>query len=147
VTVTMNKERAYFLLSIEQESALKGPVRRRNHVTVVNRDGDVVFSKNDRGLGNAIKDACPSMRLTPQQISAYDAVIARAEVEATKGSRAQTERQPATTQATVIAAPVQAPSQAPADMAHHEEPLGDVARRLRAQKAAKERQEPPNDKQ
>lgn len=68
VTVTMNKERAYFLLSIEHESALKGPVRRRNHVTVVNRDGDVVFSKNDRELGNAIKDACPSMRLTPQQI-------------------------------------------------------------------------------
>jgi hypothetical protein len=148
VTVTMNKERAYFLLSIEHESAaLKGAVRRRNHVTVVNRDGDVVFSKNDRELGNAIKDACPSMRLTPQQISAYDAAIARAEVEATKAPQGQTPSQAATTQATVMLAPAQAPSQALAVTTPQEEPLGDVARRLRAQKAAKKQQEPPNDKQ
>lgn len=146
VTVTTNKERAYFLLSIEHESAaLKGAVRRRNHVTVVNRDGDVVFSKNDRELGSAIKDACPSMRLTPGQISAYDAAIAGAEEEAARASRAQTERQPATRQATVVPAPVQAPSQALAVTTPQEEPLGDVARRLRAQKAANKQREPPND--
>jgi hypothetical protein len=148
VTVTTNKERAYFLVSVEHESAaLKGSVRRRNHVTVVNRDGDVVFSKNDRELGNSIKDACPSMHINPQQIAAYDAAIAREEEEAAKASRAQTAVQPPTTQATVLPAPVQAPSQAPADTASHEESLGDIARRLRAQKAAKERPEPPNDKQ
>ena len=136
VTVTMDKERAYFLLSIEHESAaVKGPVRRRNHVTVVNRDGDVVFSKNDRELGNSIKDACASMQLTPQQISAYDAAIARAEEAAAKASRAQTANQAATTQATDMLAPVQPPSQALAVTTPQEEPLGDVARRVRAQKS------------
>ncbi len=147
VTVTMNKDRAYFLLSIEHESAAqKGLARRRNHVTVVNREGDVVFSKNDRELGNAVKDACSSMSLTPEQISAYDAAIATAAAGAAKALQAETEREPATTQATVTPAPVQAPSQAHADMTPKEESLGDVARRLRAQKAAKKQQEPPNDK-
>jgi len=147
LTVTMNKDRAYFLLSIEHESAAqKGLARRRNHVTVVNREGDVVFSKNDRELGNAVKDACASMRLTPEQISAYDAAIATAASEAAKASQAQRTTQPATTQATVMPAPVQAPSQAPADMRPQEESLGDVARRLKAQKAARKQQEPPNDK-
>ncbi|MGB9487842.1 MAG: hypothetical protein WCD04_17225 [Terriglobia bacterium] len=66
--------------------------------------------------------------------------------EAAKASPAQTASQAATTQATVIPAPVQAPSQARAVTTPQGEPLGDVARRLRAQKAAKEREEPPNDK-
>lgn len=144
VTVTMDKDRAFFVLSIEhEEAAMKGLARRRNHITVVNRHGDVVFSKNDRELGNAIKDACASMSLTPEQISAYDAAIATATT------------QPVVIHAPVQApsqalaempAPVQAPSQARADMTPKEESLGDVARRLRAQKAAKKQQEPPNDK-
>jgi hypothetical protein len=147
VTVTMNKDRAYFLLSIEHESAAqKGLARRRNHVTVVNREGDVIFSKNDRELGNAIKDACPSMQLTPEQVSAYDAAIATAAAEAAEASRAQPARQPAPTEAAVAPAPVQAPSQARVDMTPKEEPLGDVARRLRAQRAAEKKQEPTNDK-
>ena len=158
VTVTMNKDRAYFLLSIEHESATqKGLARRRNHVTVVNREGDVVFSKNDRELGNAIKDACASMSLTPEQISAYDAAIAtattqpaviHAPVQAPSQALAE---MPAPVQAPNQAlaetpAPAQAPSQARADMTPKEESLGDVARRLRAQKAARKQQEPPNDK-
>ena len=143
VTVTMNKDRAYFLLSIEHESAVqKGAARRRNHVMVVNRDGDVIFSKNDRELGNAVKDACPSMTLTAEQISAYDAAIATAAAEAAKASKAQ----PATTGSAVASAPPQAPSQAREDMTPKEESLGDVARRLRAEKAAKKQQAPPNDK-
>ncbi len=147
VTVTMNKDRAYFLLSIEHESAVqKGAARRRNHVMVVNRDGDVIFSKNDRELGNAVKDACPSMTLTAEQISAYDAAIAAATAEAAKASQAQPARQPATTEAAVAPAPVQAPSQAHEDMTPKEESLGDLARRLKAEKAAKKQQEPPNDK-
>jgi len=172
VTVTMNKDRAYFLLSIEHESATqKGLARRRNHVTVVNREGDVVFSKNDRELGNAIKDACASMSLTPEQISAYDAAIAtattqpaviHAPVQAPSQALAEMPapvqapsqalaEMPAPVQAPNQAlaetpAPAQAPSQARADMTPKEESLGDVARRLRAQKAARKQQEPPNDK-
>jgi|SRR5208337_2926328 len=71
---------------------------------------------------------------------------APAATEAAKASQAQTASQAGTTQATVMPAPVHAPSQAPAITTPQQEPLGDVARRLRAQKAAKERQEPPNDK-
>jgi hypothetical protein len=147
VTVTMDKERAFFVLSIEhEEAAMKGLARRRNHITVVNREGDVVFSKNDRELGNAIKDACSSMSLTPEQISAYDSAIATAAAEAAKASQAQTARQTATTKAAVAPAPVQASSEARVAMTPKEESLGDVARRLRAQRAAEKQQEPPNDK-
>lgn len=146
VTVTLNKDRAYFLLSVEHESAAqKGLARRRNHVTIVNREGDVIFSKDDRELGNAIKDGCPSMQLTPEQISAYDAAIATAASEAANASQVQTAAQPATTQSTVVPAPVQTSSQDPDDMRPQDEPLGDVARRLRAQKAPQKQQEPPND--
>lgn len=150
VTVTMNKDRAYFLLSIEHESALqKGLARRRNHVTVVNRDGDVVFSKNDRELGNAVKDACASMRLTPDQIAAYDSAIAAAAAEAAKTPQVPPSMpaatQPATTQATVTPTTAQAQAPASADMTPQQESLGNVARKLKAQKAAKKQQPPPND--
>jgi hypothetical protein len=113
VTVTMDKDKALFLLSIEHESAVvKGLASRRNHVTLVNRDGDVIFSKNDREIGNAIKDACPSMKLTPEQISAYDAEIATAAAEAAKASKTQPASQPAATQAAVMPVPVQPPTPA-----------------------------------
>jgi hypothetical protein len=141
VTVTIERDKAFFLVLVEHESAArKGVGRRRNHVTVVNRDGDVVFSKNDRELGNAVKDACPSMTLTPDQISAYNAAIAAAAARAAEASQAQTASQAATGQATVMPPPVQAPPQAVADAPPKEEPLGDVARRLRAEEAGKRQQ-------
>ena len=116
VTVTMERDKAFFLVLIEHESAVqKGLGRRRNHVTVVNRDGDVVFSKNDRELGNAVKDACPSMTLTPEQISAYNAAIATAAARAAEVSQAQTAGQQPTKQATATPPRVQAPAQALAD--------------------------------
>jgi hypothetical protein len=61
-------------------------------------------------------------------------------------SQAQTAGQPPTKQATATPPPVQAPPEALAGATPKEEPLGDAARRLRAEKAAKKQQEPPNDK-
>ena len=86
------------------------------------------------------------MKLTPEQISAYDAEIATAAAEAAKASKTQTASQPATTQTVVVPVPVQPPTPALTGMVPQEEPLGDVARRLKAQKAAKEQQEAPNGK-
>jgi hypothetical protein len=45
VTVTIERDKAFFLVLVEHESAAqKGVGRRRNHVTVVNRDGEMSFS-------------------------------------------------------------------------------------------------------
>jgi hypothetical protein len=130
VTVTMDRERAFFLISVEHESsAVKGLARRRNHVTVINREGDVVFSKNDRELGNVIKDACPVMALTPEQIASYNAEITTAAAHTAEASQKPTTKQ--------VAAPrAQNSSQEVMDMTPHEESLGDIARRLKAEKAA-----------
>jgi hypothetical protein len=135
VTVTMDKDRAFFLLSVEHESAaVKGLARRRNHITIVNRGGDVIFSKNDRELGNAIKDACSSMELTPEQISSIEHEIDAAAATRTSPVAAPSPS-PSLASTPVPAEPPEAGSAKP-----QTESLGDVARRLRAQREAQKQQ-------
>lgn len=60
ITVRNNTQKANFVLVLDQRGG-KGYVRRRNKIAVFNRDGDDIFSKSTRELGNAVKDACEAM--------------------------------------------------------------------------------------
>ena len=55
--VTIREDRADFLVFLEHEGG-KGFVRKDNKVAVFNRDGDLIFAKSTRNLGNSVKDAC-----------------------------------------------------------------------------------------
>ena len=97
-------------------------------------------AKAEADLCGKPEQASEQHKLTPEQISAYNAAIAAAAARAAEASQAQTASQAATGQATVMPPPVQAPPQAVADAPPKEEPLGDVARRLRAEEAGKRQQ-------
>jgi hypothetical protein len=60
ITVTNNTQKADFVLVLDHEGG-KGYIQRHNKIAVFNRDGDAVFSKSTRALGNAVKDACNAM--------------------------------------------------------------------------------------
>src|SRR5258708_6006912 len=64
VIVTMNKERADFIVLLDHEGG-KGYALKDNKVALFNKDGDAIFSKSTRELGNAIKDACEAIRAHP----------------------------------------------------------------------------------
>lgn len=64
IGVTNNKSKAAFVMLLDHEGG-KGLVRKDNKVAVFNREGDLVFTKSTRSLGNAIKDACDSMTTQP----------------------------------------------------------------------------------
>lgn len=57
VTVTINREKADFVVLLEHEGG-KDLVRRDNKFVVFNKDGDMIQSGSTRSLGNAVKDAC-----------------------------------------------------------------------------------------
>ena len=59
-TVTNNKERANFAVTLDHEGG-NGILRHRNKIAVFNRDGNVIFSDSTRELGNAVKDACAAI--------------------------------------------------------------------------------------
>lgn len=56
-TVTINRERADFVVILEHEGG-KDVYRKDNKVVVFNKDGDMIYSGSTRTLGNAVKDAC-----------------------------------------------------------------------------------------
>ena len=58
--VTIREDRADFLVFLEHEGG-KGFVRKDNKVAVFNRDGDLIFAKSTRNLGNSVKDACKTI--------------------------------------------------------------------------------------
>lgn len=60
VVVTMNREKANFVVLLEHEGG-KGWIWRDNKIVVFNRDGDAVYSGSTRSLGNAVKDACAAI--------------------------------------------------------------------------------------
>ena len=60
ITVTNNLQKADFVLTLDHEGG-KGLLAHNNKVAVFNRDGDDVFSKSTRELGNSVKDACAAM--------------------------------------------------------------------------------------
>ena len=61
VTVTINRERADFIVILEHEGG-KGFVRKDNKVAVFNKEGDMVHSGSTRSLGNSVKDVCDVVR-------------------------------------------------------------------------------------
>ena len=58
--VTIREDRADFLVFLEHEGG-KGFVRKDNKVAVFNKDGDLIFAKSTRSLGNSVKDACKTI--------------------------------------------------------------------------------------
>jgi hypothetical protein len=60
VTVTIKQERADFIILLDHEGG-KGYARRDNKVAVFNKDGDSIFTKSTRSLGNAVKEACQAI--------------------------------------------------------------------------------------
>jgi hypothetical protein len=58
--VTMNKERADYVLLLDHEGG-KGIIRKDNKFALFNRDGDAIGSGSTSNLGNAVKDACQAL--------------------------------------------------------------------------------------
>ena len=61
VTVTINKERADYIVLLEHEGG-KSFVQRDNKVAVFTPDGDAIYSGSTVTLGNSVKDACAAIR-------------------------------------------------------------------------------------
>lgn len=61
VTITMNKEKADFIVLLEHEGG-KSIFGRDNKVVVIDKEGDVFFTNSTRSLGNAVKDSCAAIR-------------------------------------------------------------------------------------
>jgi len=61
VTVTINKERANYVVLLEHEGG-KSLVQKDNKVVVFSPDGDALYSGSTVTLGNAVKDACGAIR-------------------------------------------------------------------------------------
>jgi len=64
VTVTIRQEKADFVILLDHEGA-KGYARKDNKVAVFDKDGDSIFSRSTRSLGNAVKDACQAIMNAP----------------------------------------------------------------------------------
>ncbi|MGH9793812.1 MAG: hypothetical protein ACRD5G_03485 [Candidatus Acidiferrales bacterium] len=71
VVVTMNREKADFVVLLEHEGG-KDFIRRDNKVVVTNKEGDVFFTGSTRSLGNAVKDSCKAIRSYRTAQSAAD---------------------------------------------------------------------------
>jgi hypothetical protein len=57
VTVTLNKERADYIVILQHEGG-KEVFRKDNKFALFNKDGDMIQSNSTRTLGNAVKEAC-----------------------------------------------------------------------------------------
>ena len=60
VVVTMNKEKADYVLILEHEGG-KSSLRRDNKFALFDKDGDTIRSGSTRSLGNAVKAACEAL--------------------------------------------------------------------------------------
>lgn len=72
VTVTMNREKADFVVLLEHEGG-KSFFGRDNKVVVTDKEGDVFFTNSTRSLGNAVKDSCVAIRSYRSRPPAADA--------------------------------------------------------------------------
>jgi hypothetical protein len=56
----MKQEKADYIVLLDHEGG-KALARRDNKVAVFKKDGDTIFSKSTRTLGNAVKDSCAAI--------------------------------------------------------------------------------------
>ena len=61
VTVTINRDRADYIVLLEHEGG-KSFVQKDNKVVLFSPDGDALYSGSTVTLGNAVKDACGAIR-------------------------------------------------------------------------------------
>ena len=61
VTVTLNKEKADYIVLLEHEGG-KDLIRRDNKVVIFDKEGDAIYSGSTRSLGNAVKDSCHAIQ-------------------------------------------------------------------------------------
>ena len=69
VTVTINRQEADFVVLFDHEGG-KGLVRRDNKIAIFYRNGDAIFSKSTRSLGNAVEGACKAILAAPLMAAA-----------------------------------------------------------------------------
>ncbi len=60
VTVNNKREKADYVIVLDHEGG-KGGVFRDNKIAIFNPDGDSIFSRSTRSLGNAVKDGCAAI--------------------------------------------------------------------------------------
>jgi hypothetical protein len=72
VTITMNREKADFVVLLQHEGG-KDLFRRDNKVVVTDKVGDVFFTGSTRSLGNAVKDSCAAIRSYRSRQTSADA--------------------------------------------------------------------------
>jgi hypothetical protein len=71
VTITMNKEKADFVVLLQHEGG-KDLFRRDNKVVITDKEGDVFFTNSTRSLGNAVKDSCSAIRSYRTRVASAD---------------------------------------------------------------------------
>ncbi len=57
ITVTRFEDKADYVVILDHEGG-KSIIRRDNKVAVFNKEGDLIYSKSSRSLGNTVKNAC-----------------------------------------------------------------------------------------
>ena len=60
VIVNNKREKADYVIVLDHEGG-KGGVFRDNKIAIFNPDGDSIFSRSTRSLGNAVKDSCAAI--------------------------------------------------------------------------------------
>lgn len=150
VTVTLNSPSADYTVALNHE-AFHGVIFKNNQIMVTNRRGDLVMSNKTRAVSHSVKDSCsailadwkangriemPASPPPPSQAPS-PATVATSAPPAAPTSPA------APAPASQVAMPTRATSNPqPTDTVASPEPtsLGEVARQLKAQKAAQKKQ-------
>jgi len=60
LTVTINRERADYILTLDHEGG-KSLIRKDNKWVLYDKEGDMIDSGSTRSLGNSVKDACAAL--------------------------------------------------------------------------------------
>lgn len=142
VTVTLNSGSADYTVALNHE-AFHGVIFKNNQIMVTNRRGDLVMSNKTRAVSHSVKDSCSA-------ILADWKANGRIEMPPPPGPPPAPTSPAAPAPASQVATPLRATSNPqPTDTVASPEPtsLGEVARQLKAQKAAQKKQSkeiPPN---
>ena len=60
VIINDKRDRADYRVLLDHEGG-KSPINKDNKIAIFNRDGDMIFSRSTRSLGNAVQDGCSAI--------------------------------------------------------------------------------------
>ncbi len=134
VTVTLNAADADYTVGLNHE-AFHGLIHKNNQIMVTNRRGDLVFSNTARAVSHSANDSCAAILADWKANGRIEVPAVPAAAQASVGSSAATPAPQTNAHAATPAQPAMQVMSGP-----QTESLGDVARRLKAQKAAQQQQ-------